>query len=207
MSHPPPIEVVGSGDDKDGDKKDDGITPTTSPIHDPEKYMSRTGTHSETRISDQIPHEMLEVLAPNGEWEYITSKVDTMSTEEALAIVSESLEFHSDDWNFPSDMRDRMRKLLDASSNGGEKEYGPFYERDLRTDAVLMKYSSPYPGVRAVAELTDDRSVPIETFRAYFLGISWAVIGTFMSTFFNSRFPAISEFCAQIWMHKRRQRH
>jgi hypothetical protein len=28
-------------------------------------------------------------------------------------------------------------------------------------------------------------------FRAYFLGIGWAVIGTFMATFFNSRFPAI----------------
>jgi hypothetical protein len=134
------------------------------------------------RIGDQIPHEMLEVLAPNGEGEYILEKVNNMSEEEALAIVEESVRFHADDWNFPSEMRDRMKRLLQ-----GPKLYGDYYDRDLRIDAVLMRYSSPYPGVRAVAECEDDTRVPIETIRAYFLGIGWAVIGTFMSTFFNSR--------------------
>jgi len=81
-----------------------------------------------------------------------------------------------------------MRRLMD-----GPKLYGELYERDLRIDATLMRYSSPYPGVRAVVEPQDDTNVPIETIRAYFLGISWAIIGTFMSTFFNSRFPGISK--------------
>jgi hypothetical protein len=85
-------------------------------------------------------------------------------------------------------MRDRMRRLMD-----GPKLYGELYDRDLRIDATLMRYSSPYPGVRAVVEPQDDTNVPIETIRAYFLGISWAIIGTFMSTFFNSRFPGISK--------------
>lgn len=84
-------------------------------------------------------------------------------------------------------MRQRMVRLLE-----GRKLYGDFYDRDLRIDATMMRYSSPYPGVRAVAEPLDNTDVPIETFRAYFLGIGWAVIGTFMATFFNSRFPAIS---------------
>ena len=81
-----------------------------------------------------------------------------------------------------------MKRLLE-----GPKLYGDFYDRDLRIDATMMRYSSPYPGVRAVAEPLDDTDVPVETIRAYFLGIGWAVIGTFMATFFNSRFPSIGK--------------
>ncbi|SPQ24184.1 9ef7cbff-cbf4-4483-9ea2-3d1f79c7a329 [Thermothielavioides terrestris] len=156
-----------------------------APGGDPEKLRSRSAAHE--RIGDQIPHEMLEELAPNGEGEYILDKINNMTEEEAIAIVQESYKFHADDWNFPSEMRERMRRLLE-----GRKQYGEFYDRDLRIDAVMMRYSSPYPGVRAVAEVIDDSSVPIETIRAYFLGISWAVIGTFMASFFNSRFPSIT---------------
>jgi hypothetical protein len=154
---------------------------------DPEKIKTRSSGHE--RSGDQVPHRMLEELAPNGEGEYILDKINSMTEEEAIAIIQESYKFHADDWNFPSDMRERMRRLLE-----GPKQYGEFYDRDLRIDAVMLRYSSPYPGVRAVAEIIDDTSVPIETVRAYFLGIFWAVIGTFMATFFNSRFPAISEF-------------
>ncbi|KAJ4420300.1 oligopeptide transporter 6 [Neurospora sp. IMI 360204] len=174
----PPRPTVEIAEDLDG-----GTTRRVS-SHDPEKIQSSAGTSQ--RFSEQIPHEMLEELAPNGEGDYICEKVDNMTEDEAIAIVQESVRFHADDWNFPSEMRERMKRLLD-----GPKAYGEFYDRDLRIDATLMRYSSPYPGVRAVQELKDDPTVPIETIRAYFLGVAWAVIGTFMSTFFNSRFPSI----------------
>ena len=161
---------------------DGGVTPVTA---DPEKTPYRS---NDEQWGDQISHEMLEVLAPNGEGDYILDIINNMTEEEAVAIVQESLKFHADDWNFPTDMRQRMRKLLE-----GRKLYGDFYDRDLRIDATMMRYSSPYPGVRAVADPLDDADVPIETVRAYFLGIGWAVIGTFMATFFNSRFPSISK--------------
>jgi hypothetical protein len=156
---------------------------STGPAHDPEKNPTGVNT---VRVVDQIPHSLLEELAPNGEGEYILERIDQMDEEEAFDIIQESIEFFKDDWNFPSDMRERMGRYIK-----GPKEYGEFYERDLKIDAVMLKYSSPYPGVRAVAEIIDDQSTPIETFRAYFLGIGWAIIGTFMSTFFNSRFPSI----------------
>lgn len=160
----------------------EGVTPASP---DPEKYP-HAGV-SEGNWGDEIPHEMLETLAPNGEAEYILDKINNMTEDEAVAIVEASLRFHADDWNFPSDMRDRMQRLLQ-----GRKLYGDFWDRDVRIDATMMRYSSPYPGVRAVQELEIDDDVPVETFRAYFLGIGWAVIGTFMATFFNSRFPAIA---------------
>lgn len=163
---------------------EDRVTPA---ISDPEKSQPKVA--AEDNVGDQISHEMLEELAPNGDGDYILDKINNMTEEEALQIIHESVKFHADDWNFPSEMRDRMKRLLD-----GPKLYGDFYDRDLRIDAVLMRYSSPYPGVRAVAEHTDDEDVPIETIRAYFLGIGWAIIGTFMSTFFNSRFPSIGKF-------------
>lgn len=143
---------------------DEGVTPIDA---NPEKN-AYADLSPEGNWGDEIPHEMLETLAPNGESEYILDKVNNMSEDEALAIVEESLRFHADDWNFPSDMRERMRKLLE-----GRKAYGDFYDRDLRIDATMMRYSSPYPGVRAVQELEIDESIPVETFRAYFLGVGW----------------------------------
>lgn len=140
---------------------DEGITPT-----DPEKTPHNVG--EEENWGNQIPHEMLETLAPNGESEYILDKINNFSEEDAINVVAESLEFHSDDWNFPSDMRARMGRLLQ-----GRKLYGEFYDRDLRIDATMMKYSSPYPGVRSVQELELNENVPVETIRAYFLGIGW----------------------------------
>ncbi|KAH8648569.1 OPT oligopeptide transporter protein-domain-containing protein [Xylariales sp. PMI_506] len=165
---------------------DDSVQVAPPSNADPEKTAAGVVSSVE-RVGDQISHEMLEELAPTGDGEYLLEKINEMSEEEAVEIIAEAVRFHADDWNFPSDMRDRMKRLLE-----GPKSYGAFYERDLRIDAAIMRYSSPYPGVRAVAENRDDQSVPIETFRAYFLGIGWAIIGTFMATFFNSRFPSIS---------------
>ena len=62
---------------------DDGIATAVS---DPEKMPARV---TEGLISDQIPHQMLEELAPNGETEYILDKINNMTEDDALDIVRE----------------------------------------------------------------------------------------------------------------------
>ncbi len=81
-------------------------------------------------------------------------------------------EFHNDDWNFPSEMRERMRRLLEE----GPKLYGEFYDRDLRIDATMLKYSSPYPGVRAVADPIDDVSISNLCLGGYLMQYSTAMV-------------------------------
>lgn len=75
---------------------DDEVTPNTFGS-DPEKTPPKA---TDEQFGDQIPHEMLEVLAPNGEGDYILEKINSMTEEEALAIIQESVKFHADDWNF-----------------------------------------------------------------------------------------------------------
>jgi hypothetical protein len=68
-----------------GEKMDDnGVS---SSFTDEEKTPTRV---TDGRIGDQIPHEMLEELAPNGETSYILDKINDMSEEDAVAIVKES---------------------------------------------------------------------------------------------------------------------
>lgn len=60
-------------------------------------------------------------------------------------------------------------------------EYDSF---DIRAFASAIKFHSPYQEVRAVVDPEDDPTIPVETFRAYFLAIIWSVIGSGFNEFF-----------------------
>lgn len=62
----------------------------------------------------------------------------------------------------------------------------------IRTEAVMIAYHSPYPEVRSVTNPYDDFHLPVETFRVYFLGIIWTALGAFVNQFFAERQPGIS---------------
>ena len=63
---------------------------------------------------------------------------------------------------------------------------------EIRTEAAMIKYHSPYPEVRSVTDPFDDSSIPVETPRAYFLGLVLMAGATALNTFFSPRQPAIS---------------
>ncbi|CAH6723725.1 oligopeptide transporter 2 [[Candida] jaroonii] len=62
----------------------------------------------------------------------------------------------------------------------------------LRLEAALIAYWSPYPEVRAVTDCFDDPNVECETLRVYILGLIWVGIGSFVNQFFSERQPSIT---------------
>ena len=63
---------------------------------------------------------------------------------------------------------------------------------ESRTEAALIRYHSPYPEVRSVTDPFDDTTIPVETFRSYFLGLVFMGGATALNSFFSPRQPAIS---------------
>ncbi|KAI5950838.1 OPT2 [Candida jiufengensis] len=62
----------------------------------------------------------------------------------------------------------------------------------VKLEAVLLAYWSPYPEVRAVTFPFDDPTIPVETIRVYIIGIVWTAIGAVINQFFTERQPSIS---------------
>ncbi|KAI0834343.1 small oligopeptide transporter [Hypoxylon sp. FL0890] len=51
--------------------------------------------------------------------------------------------------------------------------------------------TSPFPAVRAVVPETDDPAMPVNTFRAWFLGILFVFLGAGVNQFFSLRYPGV----------------
>ena len=138
------------------------------------------------RLCQELSAEERERLAPNGNVEYMFDRIDETDDLEALEIIREAIKFHQDDWNFPSQMMQKMKLLMK-----GPDADKLSYSLELRIEACLLKYSSPYPEVRSIMRF-EDPPMHYETLRAYVLGVGWSCIGAGVNTFFNSRFPGIS---------------
>ena len=63
---------------------------------------------------------------------------------------------------------------------------------EIRAEAAIIHYHSPYPEVRSVTSPFDDPDQPCETIRAYVLGMIFMGGATALNTFFSPRQPAIS---------------
>jgi hypothetical protein len=51
---------------------------------------------------------------------------------------------------------------------------------------------SPYPEVRAAVSNTDDMEMPADTFRAWMIGLFWAIFIPGLNQFFHFRYPSIT---------------
>ncbi|KAK9455515.1 OPT oligopeptide transporter protein-domain-containing protein [Dipodascopsis uninucleata] len=121
--------------------------------------------------------------------ELLKSKLETLTTDEAIDILKKAIIEHEEDTNFPIEVMEKIKKLIrgpDFYGNSYEK-----YEYDLKAEACLIGYFSPYPEVRSVTDPIDDEDVPVETFRVYFLAVIWTIIGSGIFQFFSTRQPSI----------------
>ncbi|KAK9464670.1 OPT oligopeptide transporter protein-domain-containing protein [Lipomyces arxii] len=121
--------------------------------------------------------------------DYMLEKMKGLTFEQAFEILQVSRKYYDDDANFPQPMMDRLTVLLSGEESSGMAHY--YYDLEVRLQAAVMKFHSPYPEVRAVVRPTDDPTMPCETYRAYIIGLFWVCCGSFINQMFSQRQPSI----------------
>ncbi|KAK9461710.1 OPT oligopeptide transporter protein-domain-containing protein [Lipomyces oligophaga] len=151
-----------------------------------EKKFTKEATFNKVFLVDQERvRERLELsddsndILKDGEDAYIFEVMGDMTSENAISILKEAIIEHDSDYNFPSELMDKIQLLVQGPEAYGEDLEA--YDIDLRLEACMIKYHSPYPEVRAVTDPYDDPDMPCETLRAYVLGFFWVVVGAFVN--------------------------
>ncbi|KAK9476496.1 OPT oligopeptide transporter protein-domain-containing protein [Lipomyces japonicus] len=170
----------------ESEKNNNEISITASSAEEKDKIYRRI------RESDDLKDLLNEDL------DFLIEKFATIDVDTAIVVLTEAVDYHDDDVNFPTQTMNRIKQLLQYFS---QPEDEPFknefflledYQLDLRLAATLIKYHSPYPEVRAVCKPFDDPTIPVETFRAYLVGFFWVGCASFINEFFWLRQPKIT---------------
>ncbi|KAM0262588.1 hypothetical protein ACHAQJ_001633 [Trichoderma viride] len=159
----------------------------------PERAVDeKNGFPSTVHDVDDVIHlaaKLGDSIAPIDDIEYVMDKIETLSIDECKDIIKTLLKNHEYDYNFANSQRGKLAALIEGPSDEQSPEE---WELELKTEAAINKFYSPYPEVRAITTPTDDVNIPCETIRAHLLGYMWAVLAQFTNSLFNSRFPAIT---------------
>lgn len=171
----------------------DTITPAQEEIEDfTEKVKNGTDFSEEQRakIAQYYGNKAKnDKIAPATDITYILDQIVSMSEDRAVEILLGAIQYHADDPNFPGETM-RKIKVLVQGSKVAELEPAD-YDFDLKAEAAIIHYHSPYPEVRSVTDPFDDPDAPVETFRAYALGLMLMAGCTAINTFFAPRQPTI----------------
>ena len=135
-------------------------------------------------------HGEEDTLAPRSGVTAILGYIMGMTEEDALDILVRAVEFHRNDPNFPGVTMAKIRQLILGYKASDMEETDWLF--DVRAEAAIIHYHSPYPEVRSVTDPFDTPETPVETVRAYFLGMVFMAGATALNTFFSPRQPAIS---------------
>jgi len=95
---------------------------------------------------------------------------------------------HSTDPNFNPAALALARAFLEDTTlrETSPAEYEKVYQ-EMRVEAALIIYNSPYAEVRAVVDNHDDPTIPASTVRAWIIGLVFVAAGAFINQFFSIR--------------------
>lgn len=118
-------------------------------------------------------------------------EVSDADLSEMLGILRETIRDHELDPNFRTEILTSARTALRETPDKLETTRLQGLVAEIQAERDLLLNDSPYAEVRAVVDNTDDPSTPVNTFRAWFLGIIFTILGTGMDQFFSLRYPGI----------------
>ncbi|EMG46131.1 Oligopeptide transporter, putative [Candida maltosa Xu316] len=92
--------------------------------------------------------------------------------------------------------KDNSSSSISDADDFDEAGSAPYYkivdwDLQVKLEAVLIAYWSPYPQVRAVTDPYDDPTIPVETVRVYIVATIWTALAAVINQFFSERQPSI----------------
>lgn len=127
-------------------------------------------------------------LMPEAEDSRLTKTASRLHLDEARQIIKEAVERYHLDPNAPTEL---LKRAEDVISQKDLKDVDAMaLIEEIKLEAAYLE-ETPFPEVRAVASSTDDPEMPVSTVRAWFIGLTWTIIGTGLNVFFQARMPGI----------------
>ena len=145
----------------------------------------------------QHAHDNVEIAAVTSDLVVLPQDIDAiydraiaLSLEEVTEILEDAWLEHSHDPNFPTQVKDKIEYFLSGDSSTLEN-YEMLLE-EMKIEAGLIRFSSPYPEVRSVVKCEDDPSQYMSTARVWLIGTLWCGLGSFINQFFSLRQPSFT---------------
>ncbi|KAF5211161.1 OPT family small oligopeptide transporter [Clavispora lusitaniae] len=140
-------------------------------------------------LKEYLKEHFGDVNIPNEDYDLIERLVNS-SESQAVAAPTKNLD---DALAEKTEFMEESAAVADTSSSLEYQKFeGIDWAMQVRTEAGIIAYWSPYPEVRAVSDPFDDPDIACETLRAYIVGIIWTIIGAFINQYFMDRQPSIS---------------
>lgn len=130
--------------------------------------------------------------SPDIEKTNVSVNITDADPNNILVTFRETLAEHELDPNFPQQVLRSIHAVLQENPSTLDAGHLQSLMAEVQAEKELLLNDSPYPEVRAVVDNTDDPSTPVNTFRAWFLGLFFTIIGTALRQFFSLKYPGIS---------------